>query len=202
MLRRTAAWPVIRDRSDAGVPGRARRSARELRLHEFSKAKPVPSEPHRFVDRVGARFEPGHAIEHVVRPARLAVLPVVDDVDASAALLLNDVNSGLTQCGFVACLMLLVFPRCRCLFEEVGGADQAADVCGQNAIGTASHANFGSYCEMILIHSSRAGPALWTGRHGSYWRDTGAATRVPREAARRARWHLTPAPEGLEHRFQ
>ncbi len=42
----------------------------------------------------GRGSKPRHALEHVVRPARLAVLAVVDDVDAGGSLALHDVRNG------------------------------------------------------------------------------------------------------------
>ena len=94
-----------------------------------------------FEQRVGPRLEPGQAFEHVVGPARLAVLAVVDDVDAGLDLPADDVGGGARRArrGSGALLCGVLARRLRPSSTQLRRPDQAADVRGEDAVVAALH---------------------------------------------------------------
>src|SRR5581483_8080674 len=107
-------------------------SARKLLRHEILETLTIAPEPVGWIERAGPRLEARGALEDVVRPARLAELAVVDDVDAGLGLLRNHFGDRRRErtlmSGFIARQIKQRF-----------GADQAADMRRQDAVVTAFH---------------------------------------------------------------
>ena len=87
-------------------------------------------------------LEARQPLQRVLRPAdRLAELAVADDVDAGAGLLPHDIGHGVGQAfliGFYVVRLAALLGAQE--FLQRLRADQAADMRGENAIGTAFHA--------------------------------------------------------------
>src|SRR5262249_58524691 len=78
---------LILDWTDARMTRRTNRAAWKTGSHEIGEPHTVTPKPHGFEERVGTRFETGHPVEHVICPARLSVLSIVDDVNTGFSLL-------------------------------------------------------------------------------------------------------------------
>ena len=74
-----------------------------LRGEELRESFAVPPEPVKGVELLAAELEAVQALEHVVRPARLAELAVAQDVDARCHLVPDDLGDGGAQgCAYSA----------------------------------------------------------------------------------------------------
>ena len=97
-------------------------------------------------ERIGARLdrpplEAAQALQHVLRPAdRFAELAVADDVDADLGLLAHDLGDRLLQALVVSRLVVRLAGLLGAQkFLQRRRPDEAADMGGEDAVGTALH---------------------------------------------------------------
>ncbi len=88
---------AIRDRTDAYLRWHARQRVRHLLREEVREAFSVAAEPIDGLQLVGPNLEAVDALQDVVRPTRLPVLAVVDDIEADSCLVSDDVGYGLAK---------------------------------------------------------------------------------------------------------
>ena len=79
--------------------GRSARPAMSISIISLKRSRSRPSQT--AGRSFGADLEAADAIENVIRPARLAVFAVIDDVDAGLDLLLHHVGDGARKRGVV-----------------------------------------------------------------------------------------------------
>src|SRR5690606_13386720 len=130
---------AILDRPDAGLGRHAVDRARHLLREELRETLPVAAEPAQRDGLLGADLEAADALEDVRRPARLAELAVVHDVEAGLDLPKHDLLDGSPEEG----RLLGPGPRVRPL-EQGGRTDQAADVGRQDTVFAAKHQEAGA----------------------------------------------------------
>ena len=84
----------VLDRPDARLRDSALREMRQFASDDFGETFAVTAQPEYRPSFFGADFETSDAIEDVVGPVCLAILAVIDDVDAGRGLFLDHIAYG------------------------------------------------------------------------------------------------------------
>src|SRR5262249_53254907 len=154
----------IGDRPDADrVHGSGHALARIELGVELGEARPVGAALKRILARLERpALEAREPLQHILRPAdRLAELAVADDVDPGIGLRLDYVDDRLGEALVIGLLVeaVTLLPGAQELLQ-LRRPDQAADMGGEDALGTAFHAE-GQRLRCALVTAGLGGNNPW-----------------------------------------